>query len=339
MAPGVAAPPAGQACPSTRLSTERSKELRESATPSKNSLSVASATRYRITLSIARPTGPSGGAYRALIASWVRPTPSEAISRSASSDGKRPLIPDGTHRIGITVLDPIRIGSPTATETGRATRILSPKPTSARSSSPYRLARCARPGSHASGCRQASPRPGRLERRSRRSISRTCSESARSGDAGDVTLVPPRTGPLARWSTAWRRRQKAVSRRDASDHAQPDRVTNSRVPCSSVLSIDNAPPRAAARAWRFEIPIPMVDAEGSNPWPSSSISRIGRPSRSVPRVTRQVVARAWRPTFDRASRTTCTMSPAWDENPKRPERRPRRPSRRRNVRRTRDRAP
>src|SRR5829696_2700718 len=92
--------------------------------------------------------------------------------------------------------------------------------------------------------------------------------------------------------------------------AQRGSVTRIRVPSPGVLWISARPPRPSARSLRLRRPWPVpVAAAGSNPRPSSSISRTP-PCSSRYSDTRQVTAWAWRLTLDRASRASWMTSAA-----------------------------
>ena len=107
----------------------------------------------RTARSMARPTAPSGGTYRALIASWVRPGPRGATSRSASSAGKSPDAPRGRHRSGNTSWIRREPARPSSTITVLLIRTAPRTPPRRGARSPRWFARSANPGSHARGSR------------------------------------------------------------------------------------------------------------------------------------------------------------------------------------------
>ena len=206
----------------------RSRAIR-SRTWSRKSLIVASATRNSSARSIARPTAPSGGTYRALIDSWQRSWPSGATSRSASSAGNSPVAPAAVQRRGQTDFVGSRIGSPTSI----ATRARDPDVVAEADLREQSVARVVGRGRkhRQPGVRlvlQNGARPGHGRREAPRSSARTCRAVCAAHRATARDEGPPGAGTVGR-ATDVSRSHTRRNVRSRSGRSSIMRRTNSAV--------------------------------------------------------------------------------------------------------------
>ena len=224
---------------------------------------------------------PSGGSYRALIASCVRAAPSRATSRSASSGGNSASVPVAFHDIGSDVFAGKRCGWPIPISTSLSSRRVVDRRSRPRRAAALRVPRprAPDPGSHVAGS-ASSAASTRVERvgELHEVADEHVAQIAAPGSAPDRgPLVPSSVGPLCR-ATSWASVETAVlpmkrlhaerparradpMEREASRAAR-SRATASRCSCAPVPRSPTTrawAPEAADAHWPTEVSVVVLD--------------------------------------------------------------------------------